>query len=130
LSCPLVVRACVAAAVLAGGACVHQNVIAVAPGSTRDSLVLVIRGAQAGAPPNLLFGVSVIRCADERPMWTISADGSRTMPDTLLYGQVVPGFPVRVGPEVLHADCYQAIASGAAPFRFIVDAKGGVTAPP
>lgn len=125
--CRRIVRVFAAVALGIGGACVHQNVIAVAPGSTPDSLVFVISGADVGSSPSLLYGLSVTRCEDEIPMWTIAATGTRLMPDTLLYGQPVPGFDLRAGPEPLPPDCYRAIASGAAPLRFAIDPDGRIT---
>jgi hypothetical protein len=114
-------------ALATGNACAPQNVIAVAPGSTPDSLVFVIRGAAVGAPPNLLYGLSVTRCRDAIPLWTIAADGSRLMPDTLRYGRPVPGFVLRAGPEPLGPDCYRAVVSGAVPLRFAIDPEGRIT---
>jgi hypothetical protein len=122
--------ASIAVTLLSSVGCVHENVLALAPGSRGDSLVFVLRSAHVGADPNLVFGLSVIRCADDVPMWTISADGSRTMPDSLLYGQVIPGFPVRAGPFPLAPDCYRAIASGAAPLRFDVGVTGDIKTEP
>jgi hypothetical protein len=102
-------------------------VIALAPGSTPDSLVFVISGAAVGAPPKLLYGLSVTHCGDEVPMWTIAADGTRLMPDTVRYGELVPGFVPRAGPEPLGPACYRAIASGAPPLRFAIDTAGRIT---
>ena len=120
-------RAAAAVGLAIGSACVHQNVIAVAPGSTPDSLIFVIRGPVAGSAPSLLYELSVTRCRNDLPVWTISADGTRLMPDTLRYGQPVPGFMLRAGPEPLPPDCYRAIASGAAPLRFEIDPDGRIT---
>lgn len=111
------------------GGCAYENVIGVAPGSTRDSLVFVLRGAKPGADPALVYGLGVVRCSDERPMWLISAEGNRLLPDTVRYAQVVPGFILRAGPEPLVADCYKVVASGAASSRFVIDTKGAVARP-
>lgn len=127
MSCQWIQRAVALIALGIGTACVHQNVIALAPGSTPDSLVFVIRGPVAGSSPSLLFGLSVTRCQDDLPMWTIAADGTRLMPDTLRYGELVPGFMLRVGPEPLPPNCYRAIASGAAPLQFEIDPSGTIT---
>ncbi len=130
MSCGWSVRGIAALVLALGGGCVAQNVIAVAPGSTRDSLVFVVRGAKVGASPNLVFGLGVVRCADDRPMWIIAAEGSRLMPDSLRYGEPVPGFALRAGPEPLGPDCYRAVASGAVPLRFVVDPAGGIRTQP
>ena len=122
-----VLRAFAAVALATGNACEPQNVIAIAPGSTPDSLVFVLRGAAVGASPKLLYGLSVTHCGDEIPMWTIAADGTRLMPDTVRYGQLVPGFVLRAGPEPLPPACYRAVASGAAPIQFAIDPTGRIT---
>lgn len=107
-------------------ACAAENRIRVAPGSTRDSLVFLIDGADGTAAHGLVYGLTVLRCGDQLVLWTIAADGSRTIPDKVRYGQLVPGFSIRAGPEPLTQGCYQAIISSATPLSFDVDPFGAV----
>jgi hypothetical protein len=111
-------------------ACAYENAIRVAPTSNRDSLVFVIGGARPGGAPTPVYGLSVVRCADGWPVWTIAADGSHLMPERIAYGQVVPGFVVHDGPQRLSAGCYKAIASEAAPVLFDVSPSGQVSVRP
>ena len=116
-----------AAAIAAGAsACEYGNAIRLAPTATRDSLVFVIRSVREAPTTNAIYGLSILRCGDEHPMWTIAADGTRTMPDTVVYGRPIPGFAVRQGPERLEPGCYSAVISGARPLTFDVTSAGTV----
>lgn len=107
-------------------ACGIENRIRVAPGSTRDSLVFIIESADGTSARGLIYGLSVLGCGDDRTLWVIAADGSRTMPDRVRYGQLVPGFSIRAGPESLQAGCYKAVVSSANPFAFDVSPFGDI----
>lgn len=107
-------------------ACAAENRIRIAPGSTRDSLVFVIEGADGTATHGLIYGLSVLRCGDDHALWMIAADGSRTLPDRLRYGQLLPGFSIRAGPEPLGQGCYKAVVSEAKPLQFDVNPFGAV----
>jgi hypothetical protein len=89
--------------------------------------VFVIEGADGTSSHGLIYGLSVLGCRDDRALWIIAADGSRTMPDRVRYGQVVPGFSIRAGPEALQAGCYRAVISSATPFAFDVSPLGQVS---
>lgn len=79
-------------------------------------------------PPGSADGLSVIRCGDERPVWTIVADGSKLMPAQIAYGQAPAGFVTQNGPDSLRAGCYKAVVSGASPVTFDVSQGGRVSA--
>jgi hypothetical protein len=92
-----------------------------------DSLVFLIHGVSSPtAPPTLAYGLTVMRCGDERPFWTISADGSHAMPDHVTYGRTLPGFLTRAGPDSLQLGCYRVVLSRANPVTFYVDPGGRV----
>ncbi len=107
-------------------ACAIENRILVAPGSTRDSLVFIIEGADGTSAHGLIYGLSVLGCGDDRALWVIAADGSRTMPVRVRYGQILPGFSIRAGPESLQPGCYKAVVSSANPFEFDVSPFGNI----
>ena len=115
-----------AAIALGLSACDYANAIRLVPTASRDSLVFVIGSIREAPSTNAVYGLSILRCTDEHPMWTIAADGSRTMPDTVVYGRSIPGFSVRSGPEPLAPGCYTAVVSGARPLTFDVTSDGMV----
>lgn len=115
-----------AASILCASGCEYANAIRLVPAATRDSLVFVIRSIREAPTTNAVYGLSILRCTGEHPMWTIAADGSRTMPDTVVYGRPIPGFSVRSGPEPLVPGCYTAVISGARPLTFDVKSDGTV----
>jgi hypothetical protein len=124
-------RATVAVAIvctlLAGTACAVENTIALAPNPRADSLVFLIRDARTGgASSGFTYGLSVLRCGDERAFWTIAADGTRHIPEQIVYGQPVPGFTTRAGPDTLRAGCYKAIVSASTPLEFDVAPTGQI----
>lgn len=112
---------------IAIAACAIENTIHLEPEATTDSLVFVIAGTATGAPSNMSYGLSVIRCGDERPFWTIAADGSRLMPDRIVYGRPLAGFVTSTGPDSLRPGCYKAIVSEAKPVTFDVLPNGRVS---
>lgn len=108
--------------------CRMENVVHLAPSVTADSVAFIVTGtASATAPSNLAYGLSVIRCSNAQVMWTISADGTRLMPDRVEYGAVIPGFHTLAGPLPLTVGCYQVVVSRAAPVTFDVSMTGQVT---
>src|SRR5439155_17995242 len=118
--------AMIMAAVLTTRCVPIANTTQLAPRATRDSLVLMIGSATGAGAATSVYGLSVIRCGDERAFWTIAADGSRSLPERIAYGRLIPGFETRAGPEPLLPGCYQAIVSGADPVTFDVTATGQI----
>lgn len=122
-------RACASAALAALGGCVHQNVIALAPGSTPDSLFFLIATRDVRAPSSPFPGIVLVRCMDHQPMWAMvvqrgpSATGS--LPPTSV--DLLPS--LRMRPEPLLPDCYEAVAPGAKSLRFFVDIDGNIIVP-
>jgi hypothetical protein len=116
-----------ALAILGLAACAPENIVRVAPTAKVDSLVFFVHGISSPtAPPTLAYGLTVMRCVDERPFWVIAADGSRSMPETVTYGRPLPGFQTRAGPDTLRPGCYRVIVSRANPLTFHVDPGGQV----
>ena len=107
-------------------ACEVSNMIQLAPQQPADSLVFVIGGASDARAPTPVHGLSIVRCGDERPMWTIAADGSRRLPARVVYGAPIPGYSIRTGPDPLVAGCYKAFLSDASPLVFDVGPHGVV----
>lgn len=115
-------------AAVASTGCRVENVVQLAPSPTADSVAFVVRGiVSPTAPSTLAYGLSVIRCLDQQSMWTISADGTRGMPDTVRYGAIIPGFHTLAGPLPLTVGCYQVVVSRAAPVTFDVSSTGRLT---
>jgi len=97
------------------------NALRLAPAVTGDSIVFELTNADGkGAYQGWIYGLSVFVCDTERSVWTIASDGSRSLPARIVYGEPIPGYVVRVGPERLVPGCYEAVASGTQPFRFNV----------
>ena len=114
--------ACIATLAMAT-ACATTNMVRIEPNAPVDSLVFHV--SAAGEPNNpgvLAYGLSVLACADDRAFWTISADGTRAMPQDVRYGSPIPGFPTNTGPLPLVPGCYDVIVSGGARTRFTVTA--------
>jgi hypothetical protein len=92
-------------------------------------LVFLINGTSSPtAAATLVYGLTVVRCGAEVPVWTISADGSRPMPDRVVYGSLVPGFRIITPPQPLTPGCYRVILSRANPVTFDVGSDGLVVA--
>jgi hypothetical protein len=109
-------------------ACVPpKNVIRLGPSQSADSLVFLLRTiADTSQAAESVYGLSVIRCDSKETMWTISADGTRQIAATVVYGKPVPGFPTRFGPLPLTVGCYEIIVTGAATQKFDVSAERAV----
>ena len=116
----------VVAGIVAFTACEPTNMIQLASPQPIDSVVFVVGGASGARIGTPIYGLSIVRCSDELPMWTIAADGSRALPDRVIYGGRIPGFVTRTGPEPLVAGCYKAFLSDARPLVFDVDFHGVV----
>jgi hypothetical protein len=111
----------VAGLVLAVACTTVQTVVRVAPSARADSLVFLLRSvADTGRPADWVYGLSVVRCNTEDPVWTIASDGGRQIPPSIVYGQPVPGFSTRAGPATLTPGCYDVFATGAVRRRFDV----------
>jgi hypothetical protein len=83
------------------------------------------------APTTALYGLRVAACGGGRTMWEIGqTDGTHAPPDTIVYGDVPPGFAERVPPRALTPGCYEVDTSGPAPARFDVRADGVVASRP
>jgi hypothetical protein len=121
-------RFLVAVAALALVACAPSNMIQLAPSATRDSLAFVISGASDARVTSPVYGLSVVHCLDDVPVWTIAADGTRALPARVTYGALIAGYETRVGPVPLAPGCYKAFLSNADPLIFDVGPQGAVTA--
>jgi hypothetical protein len=126
------VRPLLGAMLIAAASCgPYDNTIALAPPPAADSIAFRISGANG--PPSRarnVFGLSVVRCGTEVSQWTIAADGSTTMPDTVVFGRRVPGFDVRTPPQHLAPGCYEVLVSGAKPLRILVAPDGAAKTAP
>jgi hypothetical protein len=112
----------VALACLVAGCVPPQNLLQLAPGIRPDSMVFQLTKADGrSAYQGWIYGLSVVECDSDRSFWTISSDGSRSLPSSITYGQPVTGYVTRVGPLPLGPGCYDVVASGASPLRFIID---------
>jgi hypothetical protein len=130
------VNAPLAVTALAGliqlSACVTvANTLRIETGARGDSLAFVLSGITAagraaGEPGAPIYGLSVVACGTERALWTVSADGTRSMPLRVVYGKTVDGFPTRAGPAPLTTGCYDVFLTGARPVRFDVDEHGAI----
>ena len=95
------------------------NTIHVAPTASPDSVRITISGVDGSIPPqNPVYGLSVVRCESQEPYWTIAAGGGRLLPDTVHYGQTVPGFHVTTPARPLVPGCYEVLATDAKAVRF------------
>ncbi|MGH7616668.1 MAG: hypothetical protein ACREPM_05515 [Gemmatimonadaceae bacterium] len=102
--------------------------MSIAPGTTRDSLVFVLGGATGPANMSVVYGLTVEHCGGGPVVWTLVGNGTRTLPDRIAYGQVIPGFASTAGPVPIGTGCYRIIISEAPPLSFDVRANGVVQA--
>lgn len=95
------------------------NAIHVAPTASPDSVRIMISGLDGTIPPQSpVYGLSVVRCGTQDAYWTIAAGGGRLLPDTVHYGQAVPGFRVTTPPRPLTPGCYEVLATNARAVQF------------
>lgn len=95
------------------------NAIHVVPAVAPDSVRISISGLDGTIPPQSpVYGLSVVRCGTDDAYWTIAAGGGRLLPDTVHYGQLVPGFRVTTPPRPLTPGCYEVLATNAKAVRF------------
>jgi len=114
---------CIATLAAASACEKSANMVRIEPGAAVDSLVFHVSAAgEPNSPGVLAYGLSVLACADDRPFWTIAADGTRAMPRDVRYGGPIPGFPTNTGPLPLVPGCYDVIVSGGPRIRFTVTA--------
>ena len=113
---------------LACSGCALENRVSIAPGATRDSLTFAIGGANGTADTRVIYGLTVERCGGDVVLWTVVANGTRTLPDRIRYGQLLPGFATTAGPLPLSPGCYRVIVSEAPPVTFDVSPDGVVRA--
>jgi hypothetical protein len=113
------------ALVVAAGACFHNvgpavtSVAAHAPGRVVITL--------DEEPLTALYGLRVATCGGGRTMWEFGrTDGPQPSPDSVVYGDVPPGFLERVAARALTPGCYEVSTSGPAVVRF--DVRGDGTA--
>ncbi len=153
MSCQWMIRVCTSALIALCASCTYRNAIALAPGSTPDSLFFVVSGPDANGSA---FPLLVVRCMDGQPMWTVTVPSGELIPPnggsippnsgliapsvrsvtpnggltvtTVRNGPVDPAVSVQVRPAPLLPDCYEALVPGAAPLQFEIDLEGRVVA--
>lgn len=98
--------------------------ITLEPGARADSLTFRVVPRPNAVPTPVIYGLSVVHCGTDSPLWTVAADGSRHLPEHVTYGRPIEGFAVRNGPVALTPGCYEALVTGASPLRFQIGADG------
>jgi hypothetical protein len=106
--------------------CAARNAIWIEKDSTARRLVFrVAQNREATAPPSFFYGLSVTTCSGNRVMWIFGGASNATpAPTRIVYGQPSAGYTTREGPRPLGPGCYEAVISGAASVRFVIDEKG------
>lgn len=104
------------------------NLVRVEPGDAPNKPVFVLTDTTGRGPVGTIYGLSVIPCGSETPVWQLVASGSNGPPARVVYGDSVPGYLARVGPVPLRAGCYDVFVTDGRRVRFHVDAAGHVTA--
>jgi hypothetical protein len=115
----------VLAIVVGGGACGPVlNEVRIEAGTAPLKPVFVLTDTTGRAPSGTIYGMSVVPCGSDTAVWQIAANGSNSAPARFEYGETPPGYVVRVGPEPLHAGCYDVFVTDGRRSRFRVDAGG------
>jgi hypothetical protein len=97
--------------------------MSIAPESRVEHVVFILN------PPQLMYGLSVLRCGSDRAVWVIGQDASTTAPPTrIVYGETPNGFSVRTPAEPLRPGCYRVLVSGPRSLQFTVNDDGTVSA--
>jgi hypothetical protein len=102
------------------------NQVRVEPGVALRAPVFVLTDTSGRGPAGTIYGVSVVPCGSDTPVWQIAATGTNGAPARITYGETPAGFVVRAGPEPLHAGCYDVFVTDGRRARFRVDAAGRV----
>lgn len=105
------------------------NRVRVEPGDTPSKPVFVLTDTTGRGPAGTVYGMSVLPCGSDSPVWQLVASGSNGAPSRIVYGDSVPGYVPRIGPRPLAAGCYEVYVTDGRRVRFHVDAAGRVTAP-
>lgn len=104
------------------------NQVRIEPGESPNKPVFVVTDTTGRGPAGTIYGFSVIPCGSEIPVWQLVADGSKSAPTRLVYGDSVPGYITRTGPVPLTTGCYDVFVTDGRRIRFHVDGAGRITA--
>lgn len=104
------------------------NEVRIEPGTAPLKPVFVLTDTTGQATTGTIYGLSVIPCGAENPVWQIAANGSFSAPTRLEYGETPPGYVVNIGPAPLRAGCYDVFITDGRRSRFRIDVSGHVTA--
>jgi hypothetical protein len=103
------------------------NEVRIEPGSAPLKPVFFLTDTTGRASSGTIYGLSVVPCGEENPVWQIAANGSSAAPSRLEYGETPPGYVANIGPAPLRAGCYDVFVTDGRRSRFRVDASGHVT---
>lgn len=106
------------------------NRVQVEPGDAPNKPVFVLTDTTGRGPAGTVYGLSVIPCGSDSPVWQLVATGSNGAPARVVYGDSVPGYIARAGPVPLKAGCYDVFVTDGPRVRFRVDAAGRVQRAP
>lgn len=104
------------------------NLVQVEPGEAPSKPVFVLSDTTGRGPVATVYGLSVIPCGADSPVWQLVASGTNGPPARVVYGDSVPGYISRIGPVPLKAGCYDVFITDGRRVRFDIDDAGHVTA--
>jgi hypothetical protein len=110
------------------GCATMSNRVRVEPGDAPNKPVFVLSDTTGRGPVGTVYGLSVIPCGTENPVWQLVASGTNGAPSRLVYGDSVTGYISRVGPDPLKPGCYDVYVTDGPRVRFHVDGAGRVEA--
>ena len=114
--------------IIAGLGCASVvNRVRVEPGDLPSKPIFVLTDSSGHGPAGTVYGLSVIPCGFDNPVWQLVANGTNRAPARFAYGDSVPGYVSRVGPTPLGAGCYDVFVTDGRRVRFHVDRAGRVT---
>jgi hypothetical protein len=106
------------------------NLVRVEPGSAPAKPVFVLTDTTGRGASGTIYGLSVVPCGSDAPVWQIAANGSNGAPGRLEYGVTPPGYASNVGPMPLRSGCYDVFVTDGRRARFRVDGSGQVVVEP
>jgi hypothetical protein len=90
--------------------------VSIAPESRIPNIVFLL------SPSSLFYGLSVLPCKSDDPLWVIGLEGENVAPPTrIVYGQPPPGYVARMPAQPLQPGCYRVVATGPSSLEFMVN---------
>jgi hypothetical protein len=123
----LFIRRSALAFVIIAAACeAAVNEVRVEPGTAPMKPIFVLTDTTGQRVSGTIYGMSIVACGADSPMWQIAALGSNGSPSRVEYGVAPPGYATHAGPAPLRAGCYDVFVTDGRRARFRVDGAGHV----